>query len=628
MPKEKRYPKNIPKRDEIDELAEEAFREMIDNYGQNGLKYLLRRSVNNHSEHVSNLVDRMKAVVYSGEKGKRMNINEETPIEKEMKQRQSGNERRLAWYAHQDGQWLVDERDNDALNIYIYMLPVMRKEINRIFNRYKHKFLFKRYPAMPIEKTLGFRGATAGAIKQAMQVMYMWRYEMATDPEEDEIYSLIGDDISRAFSRVFGQDLASLEGQLSKTNGYMAIKNFYPKRYVNSPYFGFVMPYLSATFHRRNILLNINTEQAEAMNIEQLVYIRREAFFYFFKPSFDWDAHKDEWKPAYDRLIKTYQFNRNPLWDWLEDPDLDDDHNSMKAVALFLFNWGTTHNINLRELAYDMQSDLTQNDKRTIARGCQMLSDSALPLLLTIHVLMSEICRFRTLYLNAQQDFTLTDRDKKKISNEQKKKVPEYQKTIKKLKSQNGRLTQEKETLAKENDTLTKKNFMLSEEVRKLTEEKQSLKQQIEDIKKKDEGNQNEPNETLLADQIIPVLWPKNRSESNQIRQMIEIAADREKINYQFSFTPKFIKSLVKVTDFRRRREILLKMIERLQTSEAEAVMNQLHDEIIWRSPEKNTRQFRVSNRPASQRILYRYGENGEMIFLKYKIHSQHDDVQ
>lgn len=627
MPRDKRYPKTNPRKEDIDEMAEEVFREMIENYGREGPKYLIRRDLNDQSERVSNLVDHMKAVVYSGEEAKGLDMNEETPIEKEMKQRQASNERRLAWYAHQEGQWLVDERDNDALNIYIYMLPVMRKEINRIFNKYKHKFLFKRYPAMPTEKTLGFTGATAGAIKQAMQVMYMWRYEMVTNPEEDEIYSLVGEDIQRAFSRVFGQDLASLEGQLTKTNGFTAIKNFYPKRYVNSPYFGFVMPYLSATFHRRNILLNINSEQAEAMNVEQLVYIRRETFFYFFKPTFDWDAHKEEWKPTYDRLVKTYQFNRNPLWDWLQDPDQDD--NNMKLVALFLFNWGTTHNINLRELAYDMQSDLTQNDKRTIARGCQMLkSDTVFPLLLTIQVLMSEICRFRTLYLNTQQDFTLTESDKKKISIEQKKKVPEYQKTIKKLKSQNGRLKQEKETLAKENDTLTKKNFLLSEEVRKLTEEKQSLKQQIEDMQERHDGNQNEPHESLLVDQLIPVLWPKNRSEANQIRQMIEIAADREKIKYQFTFSQKFIKGLVKVTDFRRRREILLKMIERLETSEAEAVMNQLHDEIIWRSPEKNTRQFRVSHRPASQRILYRYGENGEMIFLKYKIHSQHDEIQ
>lgn len=631
------------KRSDFDEAFEETFRFLLDNCYKGDMKYQLRRELHSN-KHIAEMADHMQAVVYSGkqpgaphpikpkpETPHGMPPKKKTPIEIEMENRQADCEKRLAWYTHLEGKWLVDPMDNLSFNLYLALVPGMRKEINRLFNKYKHKLLQKRYPPLEGEKTLGFTGPTASAIVQTEQAKYLWRYGLTLVEGTDE-YASFAKDLNEAFWRVYGQDITNVGGYFSKSNGYQSIKTFYSKKYVESPYFGFVMPYLSTKYRENHLILSVNQAQSKAIYTEQRAYMQRDSYFYFFKPSYDWDAHQDEWLASYEKYAKAYQLGtKNPLWSWLEEPaafnQTNTDDQKMREVSQFLFEWGVQHNVNLRELAYDMQNNCPQNDRRMAARGSQMLKDdAALPMLLTIQVLMTEIGRYRELYLKSQQDFKLTDKDTKKLHIEQKKKAPQYQKTIKELKSANGRLKKENDVLAQENEKLAAKNFNLSEEIKELKTSNQSLRQQVKDI-----GEQIKTPEVdiqdMMIDRLIPVMWPKNRSEGEKLKQIIEICADPEKIKYQFSFTQKFIKDIVKVTDFRRKRSIISKMIERLETTEMEAVQNTLHDEMIWGSQGKNTRQFRVSQRPASQRIMYQYGPNGEMVFSKYKIYSQHDEL-
>lgn len=553
---------------------------------------------------------------------------------KAMKRRQINCKKQIAWINRQEGQWLISNEDekNIAAGIYMSLIPRGKVKINQMYHDLKHNIFAKRYDPLPTEKTLGFTAPTAASIEQTHQAMYLYRYLRSALSDIDEFDHVI----ASLDANIYKNDIHNY-GRLSsqKNNPFLSITEYYSDRLVNSTCFGYVAPIIYATWKMSSIKqgLLFDEETGTAADDEQLYYARREAFFYYFKYDYDWNKHKDQWADTYNRFAKQFQ-NKNPLWLWLRDPWIADESDTMasqRALAQFLQEWGVSHNVNLRALSSEMADSYNQYDRRMTARGIQTFADGdekMYPLFATINILMREVDRYRDLYIKNRKGFEQTQADKKKTLNEQKNRAPKYEKKIKNLQKENNRYQKNCKELSSENRKLEGQYHKLCDDIQTLKQENQALQQQLEDEHHPDDHTaaQEIDINAVMMDRLIPIMWPSDRTEGKQLKQLIMACAEPGVIKYQFDFSQKFIKEITKVQDFRFRCNILKRMIARLSMPEVQAAKSILKDETIYCANEKSVRQFRVSERPSSQRIMYQYTGKGQIRFTKYKIYSQHDD--
>lgn len=122
-------------------------------------------------------------------------------------------------------------------------------------------------------------------------------------------------------------------------------------------------------------------------------------------------------------------------------------------------------------------------------------------------------------------------------------------------------------------------------------------------------------------------LWPKCKDDIDKLINAIAITRkllyNAKEFKYKYTFSNDFIEDIIMV---RKRRLIILKQItKRLILSRQEATADvSLQDEYIKKSKEY---RIRVTQRPASIRIHYRYKNNSEIEFLKLYDEGHHDDA-
>lgn len=121
--------------------------------------------------------------------------------------------------------------------------------------------------------------------------------------------------------------------------------------------------------------------------------------------------------------------------------------------------------------------------------------------------------------------------------------------------------------------------------------------------------------------------WPTNKDNFDEFHDAIFLARDilfkNKEFKCEFKFSSNFMKSIFKVTKHRMR--ILEQITKRLTLSYQDACANSsLRDEEIKGS---NEHRIRVTQRPTSTRIHYRYIENNIIEFLNFYDEGHHDDA-
>lgn len=127
--------------------------------------------------------------------------------------------------------------------------------------------------------------------------------------------------------------------------------------------------------------------------------------------------------------------------------------------------------------------------------------------------------------------------------------------------------------------------------------------------------------------EIENLCWPSNKDNYEEFYNTIItvkniLFKDRE-FKYEFRFSNNFMKDISKVT--KNRKKILEQITKRLTLSFQEACTSiSLHDELIVGSDEH---RIRVTQRPTSTRIHYRYTEDNLIEFLNFYDEGHHDDA-
>ncbi len=117
--------------------------------------------------------------------------------------------------------------------------------------------------------------------------------------------------------------------------------------------------------------------------------------------------------------------------------------------------------------------------------------------------------------------------------------------------------------------------------------------------------------------------WPSNIDEEGKFNTALDIAfkkLDKQPI-YEYEFSKSFLKDIIKVQN--HRTSIIEWTAKRLTLTKQEAAKDSyLQDE--WLTKKKEYR-FRITQRPSSTRIHYKY-VNNKMKFLRYYDEGEHDD--
>jgi len=117
--------------------------------------------------------------------------------------------------------------------------------------------------------------------------------------------------------------------------------------------------------------------------------------------------------------------------------------------------------------------------------------------------------------------------------------------------------------------------------------------------------------------------WPSNIDEEGKFRAALEIAfkkLDKQPI-YEYEFSKSFLRDIIKVQN--HRTSIIEWTAKRLTLTKQEAAKDSyLQDE--WLTKKKEYR-FRITQRPSSTRIHYKY-VNKKIKFLRYYDEGEHDD--
>ena len=118
--------------------------------------------------------------------------------------------------------------------------------------------------------------------------------------------------------------------------------------------------------------------------------------------------------------------------------------------------------------------------------------------------------------------------------------------------------------------------------------------------------------------------WPSNIDEEEKFNTALEIAfkkLDKQPI-YEYEFSKSFLKDIIKVQN--HRKSIIEWTAKRLTLTKQEAAKDShLQDEEL--EQKKKEYRFRITQRPSSTRIHYKY-VNKKIKFLRYYDEGQHDD--
>jgi hypothetical protein len=117
--------------------------------------------------------------------------------------------------------------------------------------------------------------------------------------------------------------------------------------------------------------------------------------------------------------------------------------------------------------------------------------------------------------------------------------------------------------------------------------------------------------------------WPSNIDEEGKFNTALEIAfkkLDKQPI-YEYEFSKSFLKDIIKVQN--HRTSIIEWTAKRLTLTKQEAAKDSyLQDEYL---KQKKEYRFRITQRPSSTRIQYKY-VNKKIKFLSYYDEGEHDD--
>ena len=117
--------------------------------------------------------------------------------------------------------------------------------------------------------------------------------------------------------------------------------------------------------------------------------------------------------------------------------------------------------------------------------------------------------------------------------------------------------------------------------------------------------------------------WPSNIDEGDKFNAALEIAfkkLDKQPL-YEYEFSKSFLKDIVQVQN--HRTSIIEWTAKRLTLTKQEAARDSyLKDEYV---AQKKEYRFRITQRPSSTRIHYKY-VNKKMKFLRYYDEGEHDD--
>ncbi|MTJ52694.1 hypothetical protein FJR38_08490 [Anabaena sp. UHCC 0253] len=122
---------------------------------------------------------------------------------------------------------------------------------------------------------------------------------------------------------------------------------------------------------------------------------------------------------------------------------------------------------------------------------------------------------------------------------------------------------------------------------------------------------------------IINTYWPSSVNEIDKLHESLKILfkIHNSQPIQEYEFSPQFVKDIIKATN--HREKILQSIVKRLLLTKQQAAKDMnLQDEYL--KPKKEYR-FRVTPRPASTRIHYKYAKN-KILFLKYYDEGEHDE--
>jgi len=132
------------------------------------------------------------------------------------------------------------------------------------------------------------------------------------------------------------------------------------------------------------------------------------------------------------------------------------------------------------------------------------------------------------------------------------------------------------------------------------------------------------PIEWLDQIDLTESYWPSNVDEEGKFKAALQIAfkkLDKQPI-YEYEFSKSFLRDIIKVQN--HRTSIIEWTAKRLTLTKQEAARDSyLQDEEL--EQKKKEYRFRITQRPSSTRIHYKY-VNKKIKFLRYYDEGEHDD--
>lgn len=132
------------------------------------------------------------------------------------------------------------------------------------------------------------------------------------------------------------------------------------------------------------------------------------------------------------------------------------------------------------------------------------------------------------------------------------------------------------------------------------------------------------PIEWLDQIDLTESYWPSNIDEEEKFKAALKIAfkkLDKQPL-YKYEFTKTFLKDIIKVQN--HRTSIIEWTAKRLTLNRQQAARNSyLQDEYLDQQKEY---RFRITQRPSSTRIHYKYVNKNIIKFLRYYDEGEHDD--
>lgn len=135
----------------------------------------------------------------------------------------------------------------------------------------------------------------------------------------------------------------------------------------------------------------------------------------------------------------------------------------------------------------------------------------------------------------------------------------------------------------------------------------------------------NVPDDWLKFVDLEDEYWPSSIDEIDKFDKAVKIMArvklDRNNFLHEYEYTKPFIKDIIKVKN--HKEQILFSIAKRLSIRQDVASSDKgLNDKSVRGKEKEGERRFRVTE---ENRIHYKYGYNGSIIFLRYYADGQHD---